>query len=426
MIAFAGLSHLGLVSAAAAASKGFEVVGFDPDPVLVARMAAGDLPVYEPELDALVASCSPRLRFSSEPTSLRNADVIVLARDVPTDEHGKSDLGPLESLIAAVVREARPGCEVVVLSQVSPGFTRRMAAASPPGLHWYYQVETLVFGQAVERATRPERLIVGCEDPTQPLPAAYRELLESFGCPILPMRYESAELTKVSINMCLVASVTVANTMAELSERVGADWSEVVPALRLDRRIGPHAYLNPGLGLSGGNLERDLATVRALAYEHGTEAGLVEASLTSSRYRKNWLLRTLASEVLGPVEFPTVAVWGLAYKPGTHSTRNSPALALLESLGDATVLAHDPRVELPPGRFPNVEQVDDPLDACRGADALVIATPWPMYASIDPRRIRRALRGRVVIDPFSLVDPSASGLVHHRLGRPVVSEEVLT
>ena len=161
---------------------------------------------------------------------------------------------------------ARPDAVVVILSQVPPGFTRARQRA---GRALHYQVETLIFGRAIERALYPERFIVGCADPTAPLPPAYRQFLDAFGCPILPMRYESAELAKISINMCLVASVSVANTLAELCEQIGADWSEIVPALRLDRRIGPHAYLTPGLGIAGGNLERDLATVCALADRAG-------------------------------------------------------------------------------------------------------------------------------------------------------------
>ena len=115
-----------------------------------------------------------------------------------------------------------------------------------------------MFGRAVERATKPERFIVGSPDPGSALPPALDTYLRSFGCPILPMRLESAELAKISINCCLVASVSVTNTLAELCERIGADWSEIAPALRLDKRIGPFAYLSPGLGLAGGNLEREI------------------------------------------------------------------------------------------------------------------------------------------------------------------------
>src|SRR5262249_61279085 len=140
---------------------------------------------------------------------------------------------------------------------------RALGLWSPGGP--YYQGKTLVFGQAVERALKPERPIVGCAEPAAPLEARFRTVLSAFGCPILPMRYESAELAKISINCCLVASVTVANTLAQVCEKIGADWGEIAPALKLDRRIGAYAYLAPGLGIAGGNLERDLATVQRLS-----------------------------------------------------------------------------------------------------------------------------------------------------------------
>src|SRR5262249_50792221 len=149
---------------------------------------------------------------------------------------------------------------------------------------------------------------------------------------VLPMRYESAELAKISINMCLVASVSTANTLAELCEQIGADWSEIVPALKLDRRIGQHAYLAPGLGIAGGNLGRDLATVCGLADLHGTDAGVVRAWIANSRHRKDWALKVLHREVLSVADSPVIAVLGLAYKQDTHSTKNSAAIALISQL----------------------------------------------------------------------------------------------
>ena len=224
-----------------------------------------------------------------------------------------------------------------MLSQVPPGFTRRKQREERM---LYYQVETLIFGRAVERALHPERYIVGCADPAQPLPAAFRVFLEAHGCPIWPMRYESAELAKISINMCLVASVTTANTLAELCEKIGADWSEIVPALKLDKRIGPHSYLAPGLGIAGGNLERDLATVCNFADEHGTDAGVVRAWIANSRHRRDWAIRVLQQELFPKTDDPVIAVLGLAYKQDTHSTKNSPSLALLEHLHEIGLRVH--------------------------------------------------------------------------------------
>jgi UDPglucose 6-dehydrogenase len=314
------------------------------------------------------------------------------------------------------------GAILVVLSQVPPGFTRRIAdriRKVRPDLTVIYQVETLIFGRAVERAMQPERFIIGSGDPDAPLPDRYAGFLDAFQCPLLPMRYESAELAKISINMCLVASVTTANTLAELCEAIGADWSEIAPALKLDRRIGPHAYLAPGLGISGGNLERDLVTVRTLAREHGTDAGIVDAWLVNSRSRREWVLRTLHTLILLRLQKPTIAVWGLAYKPDTTSTKNSPALHLLDALRPYAVQTYDPRVRLDGAGFSNVRQSASALDACIGADVLTIMTPWMDFAGIAPHLLAERMRGRVVIDPLAVLDQrkfAEYGFTCHRLG----------
>jgi UDPglucose 6-dehydrogenase len=242
ILGFAGMTHLGLVSGVCAAEKGFRTVCFDPAASRIAALARRELGVAEPQLDDLVLKNASRLSFTSKPADLAACDVICVAPDVPTDDQGGSDLGPIDALLDIIVRSARADAAIVVLSQVPPGFTRGRQC---PGRTLIYQVETLIFGRAVERALYPERYIVGCADPAQPLPASYAAFLAAYGCPVLPMRYESAELAKISINMCLVASVSTANTLAELCEKIGADWSEIVPALKLDKRIGQHAYLAP-------------------------------------------------------------------------------------------------------------------------------------------------------------------------------------
>jgi len=191
------------------------------------------------------------------------------------------------------------------------------------------------------------------------------------------MRFESAELAKISINMCLVASVSEANTMAELCEQIGADWSEIVPALKLDRRIGQYAYLTPGLGISGGNLERDLATVCNFAGKHNTEAGVVRSWIANSRHRKLWAVHTLREMLLRRKPGSLVAVWGLAYKENTHSTKNSPSLATLAELPDVRFRVHDPLVAASAANHARAEGAADPLSAIAGADALMILTPWP-------------------------------------------------
>jgi UDPglucose 6-dehydrogenase len=419
VVGFAGMTHLGINSAVATAARGFAVLGYDADAALVERMRRRDLPVVEPGLPELLAEHAARIEFSAEARALGRCDIVYIAADVPTDDAAKSDLAPIRDLIDTVAGALREDALLVILCQVPPGFTRALGAVPPE--RRLYQVETLIFGRAVERALHPERFIVGCADPAKPLPERYRRLLEAFGCPILPMRYESAELAKISINFCLVASVSVANTLAEVSETIGADWSEIVPALRLDKRIGPHAYLNPGLGIAGGNLERDLRTVLGFAAGKGVDVGVVEAWIANSAHRKDWCWRVLSEHLLARHPAAEIAVLGLAYKENTHSTKNSPALALLAHLAGTAVRVHDPVV--PASVVPFARGCADPLRCAEGADALVIATPWPQYRALAIADLARVMRGRLIIDPYRLVDgaaAAAAGFAYHALGMPAL------
>lgn len=416
VIGFAGMTHLGLVSSAAAAARGFPVVGFDPDAVRVKALRDGELPVMEPGLAELCRQNADRLRYTAAGGDLAACDLVYIAADVPTDEAGTSDVAPIRGLTELVDRAIRPDALLVILSQVPPGFTRGVRCGDR---QLFYQVETLVFGRAVERALRPERFILGCADPLAPLPAALAKFLEAFQCPILPMRFESAELAKISINMCLVASVSVANTLAELCERIGADWYEIVPALKLDRRIGPHAYLAPGLGLGGGNLERDLATVCRLGDAHGTDLGVVRAWMANSRHRRDWALMQLHEKVIAKGGELVFAVLGLAYKEDTASTKNSPALALLSALARYAVRVYDPVVPPRPEYHPRLVAASSALEACAGADALVIMTPWAQFRELKPDDLVERLRGRTIIDPYGVLDAAGcrrAGLDYARLG----------
>lgn len=406
-IGFAGMTHLGVNSAAAAMARGFEVVGYDADAAVIGGLREARPPVTEPGLTEALRAHATKAHFTSNQDDLARCDVVYISADVATDERGASDLAPIERLIDAANVAMAPRAVLVILCQVPPGFTRGLRF---PKERLYYQVETLVFGRAYERALNPERFIVGCENPDAPLPVAYGKFLAAFGCPVLPMRYESAELAKIAINCCLVSSISVANTLAELCERIGADWSEIAPSLKLDKRIGPHAYLAPGLGIAGGNLERDLATVIRLAEEHGTDAGVVKAWVANSRHRRDWAARTMHDLVLKNNPRAVVAVWGLAYKENTHSTKNSPSLATIAQLGNATLRLHDPVVRMD-------RSLPSALEAARGADALMILTPWPEYRTIDPVEIVRAMRGRIVLDPYGVLKPTNAGLQIHTLGR---------
>jgi len=415
-VGFAGMTHLGLVSATGTCAKGFRTICFDVDGALIGRLNERQLPVSEPELVSTIETNGVRQSFTSFARDLGQCDIVYIAPDVPTDDKGRSALGDVESLIEEVNANIHEAAILVVLCQVPPGFTRKI---DRPAHLLFYQVETLIFGRAMERTLSPERFIVGCADPQLGLEPRYKELLQAFSCPILPMRYESAELAKISINMCLVACISVANTLAELCEEIGAEWAEIVPALKLDRRIGEYSYLSAGLGIAGGNLERDLSTVIQLAAECGTDAGVIRAFVENSAHRKGWAARVLRRDILPKLKSPVVAVWGLAYKENTHSVKNSPSVETISLFKDVDLRVHDPIVSAEKMEHPRLCETTSAMDALRGANVLMILTPWAEYKLVEAGEIAHAMRGNVLIDPYKVVDSSAAtaaGLEYHTLG----------
>lgn len=415
-IGFVGMTHLGLVSGISAAEKGFQVICFDQDENKINALNKNILLVSEPQLKELLIKNKSRVTFTNDTTDLKKCDVVYVAPDIATDDFGKSDLPPIDALLNLTFDVTRNDAVIVVLSQVPPGFSR---ARIKLGRELYYQVETLIFGRALERALHPERYIIGCANPEQDLPVCYESFLAAHDCPILKMHYESAELAKISINMCLVASVSTANTLAELCEKIGADWSEIVPALKLDKRIGQFSYLAPGLGIAGGNLERDLTTVCNLADEFGTDSSIVKSWIANSRYRRDWPLRILHEIILKKNVESVVGIWGLAYKQDTHSIKNSPSIALLSAISDTQVRVFDPVVPSTAAPNRNCVAATSELDACRGVDVLLIMTPWPQFSKVSPDEIIKMMKGRIVIDPFKVLDAKACryvGLEYFTLG----------
>lgn len=415
-IGYVGMTHLGLNSAAASAARGFETVCFDPDPRVIEPLASGQVSIVEPGLPEVLEKHGSSLTFTSDPTAIQSCDVVYISVDVATDDQGQSDLSVIDQLVELVVPHISEAAILVILCQVPPGYSARV---NFPKDRLYYQVETLIFGCAVERAMYPERFIVGCCDPRQPLPAAYQTYLNSFDCPRLPMRYESAELAKISINCCLVSMVSVANTLSELCENIGADWGEIVPALKLDKRIGPYAYLKPGLGIAGGNLERDLATICRLSGDFGTDAEVVRSWLRNSRYRRDWVLRILQAEVLRVNAHAHLAILGLAYKENTHSIKNSPSIHLLTHLQHLNVTVFDQVVSA--STVPNLraKEAASALEAVSKADAVIVMTPWPKFKELHPLELAKMMTGRTVIDPFQIFDGRAcveAGLDYFTLG----------
>lgn len=406
-VGFAGLSHLGLVYGLASAAKGMNVFGFDPDPKLVADLRRGEFPVNEPGLEKLWSKVRTRVSCHDRPQSLADCGLVFLSLDVVTDVRDRSDTRPLEKLIRRTLPHLRAGTVVVLLSQVDPGFTRQklLPAAEKAGLRVFYQVETLVFGRAVERALHPERFMVGAVDPSAPLPEPLCRWHAAFGCPVLVMALESAELCKIAINFFLVSSVCTTNTLAEVAALMGADWGEIAPALRLDARIGPKAYLSPGLGVGGGNLPRDLQTLRRLAGGGRANLSLMDGWLRCSDHHRDWATRTYQKILRGAGISPgraKVGVWGLAYKENTAFVKNSPSLRFLEKAKAAEKSVYDPVARLPK-KIRGVRQVGEMMQACHGAHVLAILTPWAQFRETDPSYALQVMKSRLVIDPYGVI-----------------------
>jgi UDPglucose 6-dehydrogenase len=319
------------------------------------------------------------------------------------------------------------GVTIVLMSQVPPGFTRALGGHIRhvrPELQFklLYLVETLIFGDAVRRALQPARFIVGCAAASTPIPGLFQDRLEKFGCPILPMSYESAELTKVAINLYLVGSVTYTNTLSDLCEAIGADWSEIVPALRLDNRIGEWAYLRPSLGVAGGNLERDLINLRDLCSSNGVDSIYVEALVAYNERRFDWIKRQLRTRVLGRIAKPRIVVWGLTYKKDTDSTKNSPSVRLIRELRketDASIRVWDPAVTAESLALA-VEPTTSRDSALSGADCVVIMNDWEEFVTADLNIVRNELRQPVVIDSVGALEgrrDQMTGIEYVSMGR---------
>lgn len=191
--------------------------------------------------------------------AVEESTLVIVSEDTPTDADGFRELRSIRQLIDDTVKRMRADATLVITSQVPPGFTRAL------GMACYHQSETLRIKDALERALHPEQMIVGCAEPSKPLPAPYLSFLIAFNCPVWQVSYETAEFSKIAINMMLAAQVERTNELAGAAANVGADWQGVRTILQHDRRIGPHAYLTPGRWQDSAHLLRDYATLLELS-----------------------------------------------------------------------------------------------------------------------------------------------------------------
>jgi UDPglucose 6-dehydrogenase len=401
-----GLGHLGSVTAACLATLGHRVVGIDFEEARVANLSKGIAPIFEPGLEELIKGglSSGNLRFSATVNDAKDIDVLWIAYDTPVDDDDNADTDVVMLQIERALLGMSRNVVVLVSSQLPVGSVRRLEHAEAlnhrtPQLKVAYSPENLRLGSAVDDFLRPKRIVVGVRS-SRDRDLLHR-LLSSITESVEWMSVESAEMTKHAVNAFLAASIAFANEIASICESVGADAEEVERGLKTEERIGPRAYLSPGAAFAGGTLARDIAFLNRTARERGVSTPLLSSVLPSNDTHKHWVQRKLRA-LFVDLSQTTVTVWGLTYKPDTDTLRRSLAVELCDWMirEGATIHVHDPMAKSLPEHWCNaVRRYDNPVAAVRGADALVVATEWPMYCTISTDQLIQCSDRLVVLDP---------------------------
>ncbi len=458
---------MGLTTALSLAYVGHEVVGVDLDTDKVARLNRGELPFYEPHAKEMLALVRERLRFTARyEEAVPQAEVIFIAVGTPSLPDGAPDLSQVRSAAQAIGRHLGEGFTVVVNKSTVPvgsgnyveALVRRafqeahggepdgrLAVASNP--------EFLREGQALYDSFYPDRIVVGAEDrrAIEVLRELYEPILEqSFtpppflprpermgavrlegyltptgkdprpermgAVPFITTDLASAELIKYGANAFLALKISFINELARLAEKVGADIREVARGIGLDHRIGPR-FLQAGLGWGGSCFPKDTAALLAMGREYGLSLGITEAARKVNEDQRRWAVDKLLAE-LKTLKGRTIALLGLAFKANTDDLRESPALELARLFLDrgAFLRAHDP-VALPRARkevsLP-LEYAETPEEALRGADAVVLATDWPLYRTWPWQELKPLLRTPLVLDARNFLDGKALEALGYR------------
>lgn len=408
-----GLWHLGSVTAACLASMGHEVIGLDYDRDVVESLRAGRAPVFEPGLDGLIEAglTSGRLRFLARPDELPpDIELHWITYDTPVDEDDVADVNFVLGSLTSVLPFLSADSTVLVSSQMPVGSVREMealAATQVPEkrLGIACTPENLRLGKAIDVFLHPDRIVVGTRNDQDRMRIA--QLLAPITEKIEWMSVESAEMTKHAINAFLATSVVFANEIASVCEVVGADAKEVERGLRSEQRIGPKAYVSPGGAFAGGTLARDIDYLKMVSASHQLAIPLLQSVKTSNDLHKSWARRRLIT-LFPSLKAVVVVVWGLTYKPGTDTLRRSLVVELCDWLLDqgAVVRVHDPVVRQLPDRWDGrVNRYDDPVEALREANVLVIGTELPQYREISARDVIHASPNLTVLDPSRFLSP---------------------
>jgi len=436
-LAMVGTGYVGLVTGACFAEVGNDVLCLDLDEKKIRTLESGGIPIYEPGLAEVVKRnvAAGRLRFTTDVARAVNfGSVQCIAVGTPPGEDGSADLQHVVAAARNIGRHMSEYKVVVDKSTVPVGTADKVRAAiaeelARRGVKTPFAVvsnpEFLKEGAAVEDFMRPDRVVVGSDDPqaTQTMRTLYAPFQRNHER-LLVMDVRSAELTKYAANAMLATRISFMNELANLAERLGADIEEVRKGIGSDPRIG-YQFLYAGLGYGGSCFPKDVKALIRTAEDAGGTLPMLEAVEQVNAEQKRVLARKIVKR-FGKLAGKRIAVWGLAFKPNTDDVREAPSRVLIEELlaGGATVSAYDP-VAMPAAKsafadLKGVTYAESPLAALDGADALAVVTEWKEFRSPDFQAIRARLKTPAVFDGRNLYDPEdmkRAGLEYYPVGR---------
>jgi UDPglucose 6-dehydrogenase len=431
-IAMIGTGYVGLVSGACFADFGHEVTCVDKDESKIAALHRGEIPIYEPGLDALVATNvkAKRLDFMTNLTRpVAEADAVFIAVGTPSRRgDGHADL----SYVYAATREiagALSGFTVVVTKSTVPVGTgdevERIIRETNPAADVVVasNPEFLREGAAIRDFKFPDRIVVGTSDERgrKVMGDIYRPLSLN-QAPLMFTERRTAEMIKYAANAFLATKITFINEMADLSEKVGANVQEVARGIGLDNRIGTK-FLHAGPGFGGSCFPKDTRALVKIAQDHDVQLRVVEAVLNVNENRKRAMVRKVSHALGGSLRGKTIGVLGLTFKPDTDDMREAPSIPLVTGLFDmgAKVRAYDPAgMEQARSELPGIEYCEDAYACAEGADALVIVTEWVQFRALDLDRLKQLMARPVVVDLRNIYRPedmAAAGFIYECVGR---------
>jgi UDPglucose 6-dehydrogenase len=411
-----GTGYVGLVSAACFAQAGQQVTCVDIDEDKISLLRRGKVPIYEPQLEEIIAEGRrrKRLTFTCDPAVASGADVIFIAVGTPARaSDGHADLSQVFAAVEGLAAFLKPGAVIAVKSTVPVGtgdIIEDMVRCTCPDLRIEIasNPEFLRAGRAVEDFVQPDRVVIGAQNETAATRLA--KLYRGIGIDhdrILVTDRRSSELIKYAANGFLATKIAFVNEVAELCEKVDARIGDVTRGMGLDERIGTR-YLQPGPGFGGSCFPKDARALAKMGEDHDAPMRIIETVLAANEGRKRAMARKIAAMFGGSLRGKTIALLGLTFKAGTDDMRDAVSIPLAHGLADAgTVLkAYDPiateraRGLLPPG----VQYCSSAGQAAEGADAIVIVTEWDEFTRLDFRKLRTVVRTPVVVDLRNLLN----------------------